>query len=129
MGSRRKARQKWRRWERWMEYCNKLGDYAVATQGSERAWRRFASIELNHGYRLFDETRKWIMQAPSFTCPICNRTSYHPMDIQEGYCASCHQWTGDVKSSAALEEGLGLTTHRKSSKSPTSWKELPTDEQ
>lgn len=32
---------------------------------------------------------------PSFTCPRCNRTSYHPRDISEGYCGACHAWTGD----------------------------------
>ena len=30
-----------------------------------------------------------------FTCPRCGRTSHHPEDIREGYCAHCHAWTGD----------------------------------
>jgi ribosomal protein L37E len=31
---------------------------------------------------------------PSFTCPRCGRVSFHPMDLQEGYCGACHDWTG-----------------------------------
>ncbi len=31
---------------------------------------------------------------PSFTCPVCKRTSYSPDDIREGYCGNCHDWTG-----------------------------------
>ena len=31
--------------------------------------------------------------APSITCPICDRTSYNPNDIREGYCGNCHVWT------------------------------------
>jgi hypothetical protein len=32
---------------------------------------------------------------PSITCPRCGRTSYHPGDIEAGYCGSCHWWTSD----------------------------------
>lgn len=32
---------------------------------------------------------------PSFTCPLCRMTSYHPRDVSEGYCGNCHWWTGD----------------------------------
>lgn len=31
---------------------------------------------------------------PSFTCPECERTSYHPVDAEEGYCGACRDWTG-----------------------------------
>lgn len=34
------------------------------------------------------------MTQPSITCPQCQRTSYHPKDIEEGYCGNCHDWTG-----------------------------------
>ena len=33
------------------------------------------------------------MRRPSFTCPLCLMTSYHPSDIREGYCGNCHDWT------------------------------------
>lgn len=33
------------------------------------------------------------MTAPSFTCPRCGAISYHPMDVHEGYCGACHDWT------------------------------------
>lgn len=29
----------------------------------------------------------------SYTCPVCNRTSYNPTDAAEGYCGACHEWT------------------------------------
>jgi transcription initiation factor IIE alpha subunit len=29
-----------------------------------------------------------------FTCPRCGATSYHPTDLEEGYCGRCHDWTG-----------------------------------
>jgi hypothetical protein len=31
---------------------------------------------------------------PSVTCPRCGAISYSPHDISEGYCGSCHDWTG-----------------------------------
>lgn len=30
---------------------------------------------------------------PSITCPRCGMTSWNPHDVQEGYCAHCHDWT------------------------------------
>jgi hypothetical protein len=33
-------------------------------------------------------------EVPSFTCPICGRTSYHYMDVQERWCGACHGATG-----------------------------------
>lgn len=36
-----------------------------------------------------------ISDQPSITCPACHRTSYHPKDIEEGYCGACHDWTSD----------------------------------
>lgn len=32
--------------------------------------------------------------ADSFTCPRCGRTSHNLMDVKEGYCGHCHDWTG-----------------------------------
>lgn len=34
-------------------------------------------------------------EQPSFTCPRCGRTSYHPQDAKWGYCGNCHSYTGD----------------------------------
>lgn len=31
--------------------------------------------------------------AASFTCPVCAMTSYNPVDVAEGYCGACHDWT------------------------------------
>jgi hypothetical protein len=33
-------------------------------------------------------------ERPSFTCPRCQRTSTHPVDVRERYCGACHDWTG-----------------------------------
>lgn len=33
--------------------------------------------------------------ALSITCPRCGMTSFHPMDIKEGYCNNCHDWTSE----------------------------------
>jgi hypothetical protein len=32
-------------------------------------------------------------QGPRITCPRCGRTSYHPTDVEQGYCGHCHDWT------------------------------------
>ena len=29
-------------------------------------------------------------EQPSFTCPVCGKTSYHPKDIELQYCGFCH---------------------------------------
>ena len=36
-------------------------------------------------------------EQPSFTCPRCGATSYHPKDIEFGYCGRCHDYTGDER--------------------------------
>jgi hypothetical protein len=33
---------------------------------------------------------------PSITCPVCGRTSYHPNDVEQGYCGNCHGYTSPV---------------------------------
>ena len=35
-----------------------------------------------------------VVEASSFTCPSCGRTSYHPEDVANGYCGACHAFTG-----------------------------------
>jgi hypothetical protein len=32
---------------------------------------------------------------PSITCPVCEMTSYHPKDIEMGWCGNCHAYTQD----------------------------------
>ena len=39
---------------------------------------------------------------PSYTCPLCGRTSYNPNDLANQYCGACHQfaepfWMQDVR--------------------------------
>lgn len=30
---------------------------------------------------------------PSITCPECHRTSWHPKDVEYGWCANCNTYT------------------------------------
>ncbi len=32
-----------------------------------------------------------------FQCPECGKKSYHPADIENGYCGYCHDFTGDFQ--------------------------------
>lgn len=46
----------------------------------------------------------------SFTCPRCGAVSHHPLDLAEGYCAKCQDWTGSSVQDLAIEgscEALG----------------------
>lgn len=42
---------------------------------------------------------------PIVTCPRCGRSSPHPIDAQQGYCASCHDWTGEPAARSEPEVG------------------------
>lgn len=44
---------------------------------------------------------------PSITCPDCGRTSFHPMDVAQGYCGWCHWWTSDPEL-ARVRPGGGI---------------------
>lgn len=33
------------------------------------------------------------MTQQSITCPVCGMTSYHPKDVEYGYCGNCHDYT------------------------------------
>lgn len=40
------------------------------------------------------------------TCPRCGRTSFHPVDVMEGYCGNCRKFTSprlDVRRRGELE--------------------------
>jgi len=32
-----------------------------------------------------------VSDKPSYTCPVCKRTSHNPSDIRERYCGACHR--------------------------------------
>jgi ribosomal protein L37E len=34
----------------------------------------------------------------SIVCPQCERRSYNPQDVIEGYCGFCHDWTSKPQS-------------------------------
>lgn len=46
--------------------------------------------------------------APSITCPRCGSTSYHPGDVESGYCVRCHWWTSDPTGMLNSPEALAL---------------------
>ena len=37
---------------------------------------------------------------PSYRCPWCGMVSYHPMDLQERFCARCDQFEDEPRTSA-----------------------------
>lgn len=38
-----------------------------------------------------------VAEGRAVTCPVCEMTSYHPMDVREGFCGHCHAWTGQPR--------------------------------
>jgi protein-arginine kinase activator protein McsA len=42
------------------------------------------------------EHRRWLGEAPAFTCPRCGMTSHHPVDARERYCANCHRFADEA---------------------------------
>jgi hypothetical protein len=41
---------------------------------------------------------------PSIICPRCGTRSFHPKDIEHGYCGSCHDFThGGIDGAESLE--------------------------
>lgn len=45
-------------------------------------------------------------EPPSITCPVCQWTSHHPKDVENGYCGNCNKFTSEP---AAGELVLGPT--------------------
>lgn len=40
-----------------------------------------------------DPHARALREGRAVRCPRCGATSHHPMDVQEGYCGRCHDWT------------------------------------
>ena len=54
------------------------------------------------------------MSDPSIICPRCQRESFHPKDIEHGYCGFCHDFTFGIvhgKQSAGVMVN-GIVSHR-----------------
>jgi ribosomal protein L37E len=51
----------------------------------------FGSLSHAQGVVLCTECRD--QEERSITCPKCGKTSYHPKDVEEGYCGFCHAFT------------------------------------
>jgi hypothetical protein len=41
-------------------------------------------------------SKKKKQELPYFRCPVCERVSYHPKDIEYRYCGHCHYFIGDL---------------------------------
>jgi hypothetical protein len=68
------------------------------------------SLQFSGGYRVLgalvvgEEELLWFGQRPSralplevipvFRCPLCGMRSTNPVDICEGFCGKCRDWTG-----------------------------------
>lgn len=51
------------------------------------------AIETKQARESLDEAAAKIdAKEPSFTCPKCERTSYHPKDLEQRYCGACHEF-------------------------------------
>jgi hypothetical protein len=37
------------------------------------------------------------VSTPSFSCPLCHTTTWHPSDVAERYCPECHAFPDDVR--------------------------------
>lgn len=48
---------------------------------------------ITNGYEV---TKIGTYKAVSIVCPRCGMTSFHPVDVAEGYCGNCRDWTTHV---------------------------------
>ena len=44
-----------------------------------------------------EEASAALLAAGAIACPPCERTSWNPNDVREGYCGHCHDWTSPGK--------------------------------
>ena len=78
-----------------------------------RAWRMARRFQEVASDRIGEVTTREPSIQPHITCPLCGKTSYHPRDIEEGYCGLCHWWTGRKDMLADRLEFWVLTYARK----------------
>lgn len=57
--------------------------------GAEQGWRVCLSCDL-----VFNAAHAPVTPVDRFICPVCGMTSYHPKDVEQGFCGNCHAWTG-----------------------------------
>lgn len=58
-----------------------------------------------------DEVFVEINPEPSITCPNCQRKSFHPQDINEGYCGFCRAFTSAPITAYKDRDGWHLMKH------------------
>jgi hypothetical protein len=67
------------------------------------AWNKVVKSSESTNPILYDLHCMMLSQEePSYTCPLCGRTSYNPNDIANQYCGGCHQfaepfWMQDIR--------------------------------
>lgn len=72
------------------------GTSEVIDPGLLAAERERIALAIEAAYAAAIETAAGIARTgppPSITCPRCQRTSYNPGDIANGYCGACHDFT------------------------------------
>lgn len=73
-----------------------------------------------------DRPRRTEATARSITCPVCARTSWHPVDVELGYCGACHAITNGVVTRPCLRcEGCGQVATSDGREPWTAWATLP----
>lgn len=61
-----------------------MAGFCVAvTQAIRSIWRELEEVR----------SRLWPTGVEPFACPRCRAVSWHPRDLEEGYCGRCHDWT------------------------------------
>jgi hypothetical protein len=55
-----------------------------------------ARINCDGTTRIHEALGAIMLGQPSITCPVCHKTSYHPTDVEMGYCGNCHGYTSPV---------------------------------
>jgi hypothetical protein len=64
------------------------------------------------------------MTLRSTTCPRCGLTSWHPVDVREGFCGNCHGWT----SRPDLDDPKGHPMTEQQHPDPAWWKRYDPDD-
>ena len=68
--------------------CAVLGMWVAAHPWIRGQWYRIGEDEAR-----FRIVRSLANGPPKIVCPRCGSISYHPDDIEAGYCGACHDWT------------------------------------
>ncbi len=69
-----------------------IQDYARSNKSQRRALEASQRAPISEGQSIVES-----LTGRGYTCPRCNRTSYHPKDLQERYCSACQAFEDEAK--------------------------------